>query len=681
MSDSIEASVGSSYEDVEPVKKGKQRVIRYKQRIVDSYSSDDEESSIISSSDEEMSEESYEKTPKRPIYKKPAKDETSNFDDNNKKMFDLLQATYMCTHNMYQRKKTGKTIFLSFDKRTGECNCDTLIAIADNIINNKNTIQEKNIKDFYKLMMTNHYPKKSYAYHNPEKIINITNKIMKHHILPFDALNFLINDSKFDQCLKYIVENPKFGEHSDEYFKYIIKKRLILSRDNEKDNTLCNFVMENININPDNLAVLCSCANTIIIQKLLQIMDRFEGDNFKALINENFVEIAYKNLPYTIDVIKTLINKNIQIKNDDFELICKHGNYEHIKTILEMTRIPITNSHFKAIFEQTTKGIILAKKVGPIKKNRNNNLDLLFKYGYELKKSDILFTIEKNFEIENIERFGIELDDAVYKHCIKHEFFPKYKFSCISPEMIQLHDACYNKKLPLVKKLIKDNNLVPDDYCMEIISLHRESKIFEFLIKKGGKVNIQCIKNVAESYGSNHYILQYINEYEKENNNNVLQLKKKIEELENNNNLFQLKNKIDESENSMKPADNNVVDHPKNENVVIENSNIKKDIMVLNVDNNKIIEYRQKYKNKRNPHKKMVEFFGIDAKQKISYADFKKLLFDKIINESWLCKDDKTLITVPAKYGKLFGFGDTDTIIKFDDVENLIYLFYLTNCE
>ena len=78
-----------------------------------------------------------------------------------------------------------------------------------------------------------------------------------------------------------------------------------------------------------------------------------------------------------------------------------------------------------------------------------------------------------------------------------------------------------------------------------------------------------------------------------------------------------------------------------------------------------------------------MSLLGIEKTVKVSHIDFKKLLFDKIKNESWLCEDDKTLICIPVKYRKLFGikYNDINNVVSFNDIDKLIVLFYINSCE
>lgn len=256
----------------------------------------------------------------------------------------------------------------------------------------------------------------------------------------------------------------------------------------------------------------------------------------------------------------------------------------------------------------------------------------------------------------------------MHKLCIGNKFFPKYKFNCVSTEMFLLQEACHKKDGPVIKKLVKMHKLVPDEICMELISQHRESIIFPFLIKSGGKVNLKCLQNVADSYNNNKFIIQYMTEFEKEYIKEITGYKNKITELE---------RRLDNTNGDVSDP------HPHLPQPIINDGlEIKYNVLQLNVDNDKILQYRQKYKNKRIPHKKIVNFYGIDNKQKVSYADFKKLLFEKIQNESWTCTHDKTLIKIPLQYRELFGLDNNENdVVSFGDIEKLICMFYVNSCE
>jgi hypothetical protein len=227
--------------------------------------------------------------------------------------------------------------------------------------------------------------------------------------------------------------------------------------------------------------------------------------------------------------------------------------------------------------------------------------------------------------------------------------------------MRELHEACSDKKNTLVKSLIKKYKLVPDSICMEIIATHREKILFPILIQAGGKVNVQCIKNIAETYGNKHFIMQYLDEYEKDHQKEISMYKMKIEKLE-----------------KGEPIIDDVIE-VKNINDVEEDSPTDK---ILNIDINMIETCKNKYKYKKNPHNTIVEMFNIQKTKRVNYNDIKALLLNKIHVELWANIEDPNSINIPSRYNKAFGFVEGDKVsVPLKDIEGLIYLFLVNNCE
>lgn len=599
----------------------------------------------------------------------------------------------VCQHGRPQKKRTCKSIDQGFL-------CDILMDYMTESISHNYIISESNLINFYGLVIQKSYgvsSSKHCFYVNNQRIIDLTISILKHQLVSLNIFELLLKNAKFDSYLHNITANKDFAKCSDPYFRLIITTRFKYTN-GIKDTILWDFVKDNINITPYNLAELCKCPHMCISEKVSQIIDSFDDKVFTKNIIEEYklMKNACNNLPYATCIITSLFNKNITIDNDIFATICEHGSYNTMKYILELTRIPVTSSHFKAVLKTPRRAYNIKNiyreyseseseelseseeftELPELKKRDNtyetktpkknifegNKMELLFLNGFIPNREDIKQSIVQNIKIDNMERFDhIIFDKEMYEYCVAHNFYPNYKFNCISQEMVSLQLACNEKDLPRIKNLIKLHKLIPDNVCMENISKYRESTIFSYLIKMGGKVNLQCVKNVAKSYPTHKFMSQYLNEYEKEKDNEIEQYKKKIMELE----TIVNKNNNNDKDNSDPEQCND----------------FKYNILQLNMTDDDITNYKQKYKNKRNPHIKIVELFGIDNKHKTSYSEFKKLLFDKIRTESWLSEHDKTLIKVPQKYKLSFGLNDNENdMVRFEDVDKLICLFYATNC-
>lgn len=626
-----------------PIKKAPQRkVLKTKQVIAGSSSS-----------------RSGSASPKRrasPIKVQPKKEAPKPVqpDINNLIKRELSNRYNKCNHYLENNRGWHNGYGNFNNNQTGPYICETIMNLMLKAMESGVIINDTYIEQFYMLVTDRSYNSMPCCIqYNTIKLIDFTKRLFIYQMPPYNALQSILPYSIFNSCLMETKDNKNFGAHASEYVNFLITKKLAKSNNSPEDVELFDFVMQYTAINVQNLILLCKCSNKTIIAKLLNLINNYEGE-LNENIAPNFIGVACTNLPYARDIIVALLHKNFQITSEDFDIVCRKGDYDDLKFILELSRVPITSRHFETVLSH-----------GFNSHNLNMVMELFFKYGFMVKREDVKTSIKYGYEIPNIERFdNIIFDKEILNLCRNHNFFPKYKFSCITTEMLQLQGACRARDLGQVRQLIKSYNLVPDEICMENIASFKEGAVTEFLISMGGKVNIECLKLRAKSYKSNKFLMIMLNALEDEEKEKIKNYESKILELE------------------TKLANVNVikaVEEVKEE----ENVNAKYNIVKVDVTDEKLVEIRNKYKNKKVPHKNIMSFLEIDKTVKVSHIDFKKLLFDKIKNESWLCEDNKTLICIPVKHRKAFGFKDNDinNVVSFNDVDKLIVLFYINSCE
>ncbi len=587
---------------------------------------------------------------------RPAKKDEPTFvtphDTNYDEQVALILKTHKNTCNHHD--KTTKT-HLPFV-------CDSLMRILSHAINSGHTIKNTTLVSVYNLItfQKSYYNRTNCLIHNKEEIIGFTSKLFAHQLPQLDLLKTLTKHRELDSCFAHVVTNKLFIDINHGYLDFLMFDLSKPSYGNRYSNLHKNLV-DIMPITSDNLLILCNTRNFTLTQKLADIINKSEKAEIDKLFdNIDIVKIACENLPYTANTIIALLTKNYQITNYNFEQVCRHCVFKDIKYILELSRMEITSNHFKAIISTTdmdgddysgdfdSEGDNYIKTNTDTFENRTTKMELLFHNGFIPNKDDVKNTIFNHIEIPNISRFDLVLDDELLNLCRANNFYPKYNFSGIAPEMLELQEACNNKNFVLVKKLMKTHNLVPDYNCMEIVSKFKENKILDFMIQNGGKVNLNCVKKRAECYANNKFILTMINAYEKENTKEITQYKNRILELEN----FIKKNI--------------------NDDVKMYN------VTNLNVNDDNLKDFQLKYKNKKVPHKKIVEFFGIDKTQKINYIDFKNLLIEKINKGSWEFNNDDNLICIPLEYRTLFGLDDNiNNVISIDDIDKLVCLFFM----
>jgi hypothetical protein len=544
----------------------------------------------------------------------------------------------------------------------------------NNILNNNMIIADCNIDYFYSLIVYRlHNSNPCCFQYNTIDILNITNEIFKKQLPTLKTVELLLVNPIFNSCFLYLGENKNFKANSDQYIKLIIQNKLVKSKNNLEDADLYNFVLEYVNIDNQNiLKMLCSCTNNIIIDKLLDLINNCTNN---LLLEPELMTVAISNLPYTKKIVISLFTKNLQITDNDYKVICKKCDVDTLKFILDLTRVPITSLHFRNIICQNSTAHPLHRIKDPVYEQKLNSchkkMELLFQYGFVPSLDDIKYSINCRFEILNIDRFNITLDNEMLKLCRENEFFPSYKFTCISTEMLALQEACKIKDFSAIKRLIKTHDLVPDCVCMEYISKYKENAVLPYLVQAGGKVNLDCIRIRAGNYNNSRFITYLIDYYEQENTKLIDTYQAKIAKLE------KLLN------------DHNVVDKEEKEEVIINNDvphfevQPTYNVLLLNISDDSIMEYVRKYKNKRGPNVKLMEFFAIEKSHKVSYNDCKTLLLNKIKSELWTCEHNKALIKIPTCNRSNFGLHNIDdtNVVSFDDIDKLVYLLYINTYE
>lgn len=475
---------------------------------------------------------------------------------------------------------------------------------------------------------------------NNTKLHDTIKLIMNKQQLDDDCMMFILDNEIFHCYIETIMSIPMQKQIIKDFINLIINYKLSRSCENDSTVKLCEIINKNMVINDDNLLLYCNCKQKSIFNNLNEMLIKYDG----TLTNQDIMDAACCNIQYTQPIIITLISKGLSVSLNNIITICDKQDVEQLKFILDVTRMPISKKMYESIICGKQYAYRRNGK-NHIDKNMLNSifekLELIFTYGYCPTNDDIKFAIMRKIEIQNLERFGIVLNEDIYNECIKNEFFPKYKFDCVTQEMYELQKACYEKDTRTIKMLIKTHNLIPDDICMTFASKSRENTTIKILVDAGGKMTVDCIVARTNIIKMGHYITPLVEMYREAND--------KI-----------IKDYVDEIEFLKKLlVDNNIE--------IVKNNNIIED--KLNIDNDTIEKYKQKYKLKRIPTKKIIDMFGITKNNKINFNDLVGLLENKIINDKWV---DNNMIKIPLNYNTIFGFDENEVLIPIETIEKHI---------
>ena len=244
------------------------------------------------------------------------------------------------------------------------------------------------------------------------------------------------------------------------------------------------------------------------------------------------------------------------------------------------------------------------------------------------------------------------MDKKLLELCWDNNFYPSYKFDCIEPELIELQKLCLTKKISEIKKLLRKNNLVPDRKCMENASAFKNNnQILEYLLAKGGKITLNCVRKCSEQFNANRFLLKLMDEFKVNNEKDIKMLEDKIKLLENK--IIELGGDLDENKKTPEATIEEIeeldaIQQPEDEvDEIVEDED--QSIMNIKMEKENIILIQQQNKRKKLIPKKFQKAFELDPikKNTMSYTDIKNFIIKKINENSWIDKSNKNLIDFP----------------------------------
>jgi hypothetical protein len=309
-----------------------------------------------------------------------------------------------------------------------------------------------------------------------------------------------------------------------------------LSSDDYKYNDdIANIVINIIKNKKYPIEKLLKCKNEEIIKHVSQIIDK-SPETYK----DEIFSKACKGLPVTKQIIFSLIGKGNCVTEQSIIEVLTYGTCESIEFILDLGKVQLTKTHFQTLITgQSTVYKNIHKRQVMIENDKVLQLDdryglyikemvdnyssekmmILLDRGLTLDNDDILFSVTHQKELPLIEKF-VTLNNDFLLLCRKHNFYPKYKFDCISPDMLNLQNLCLAKNLPGVRAFLKKNKLVPDSICMENASrLKNNEKTIKLLVDAGGVANGKSLLLCAEWLRSEQMTM-LLNSFIKNTNDN-----------------------------------------------------------------------------------------------------------------------------------------------------------------
>ena len=426
-----------------------------------------------------------------------------------KNINNILQKSRRCSHENYAAKSPYT--------------CDSTINSITLAITNNIPINLQLLTKYFGDLFTYYNSTNSCVVKNMENFKILINNIFATYPQIFsdfydDNKQIFVNMLRYpiyDTCYEHLNTKMDIINLVDKPFLDVFVKRLT-SNYTDNNDILANFIIRNVNMTKDIITKLSACKSELLANCMAGIIDKS---------NESFTDELLLNacsaLPFTKQIVQSLVLRNVVITNEHIEHVIKHCSADSIEFIFNLANVQATKQHFKnlvtsdiykneSVYSRQT--IIYNKVICTLDQNYDlykkeytscytiEKCLVLLNHGFVPEQDDIKLSIEKHVEIPMIEKFGVVFDETFLKLLQKNKFYPNYEFKCIAPELYELQRLCITRNLPKIRKHMKKyDKLVPDSVCMENASkVKSNGETIDLLINAGGIVTKECINSYSE---------------------------------------------------------------------------------------------------------------------------------------------------------------------------------------
>ncbi len=247
-------------------------------------------------------------------------------------------------------------------------------------------------------------------------------------------------------------------------------------------------------------------------------------------IKQKYVYAIIKN--GSLELLKRVILRGTNLDNKCLEYacaICPEVSYysstnspiktiqaitEKIKFILE-NKIQPTKKSFMNIIKAGINGSGRYIRNGRKTVDKDDRLELLLSYGYNLTYDDVKHALKNYIMIMNIEKYNIKFDATILHICSNIGAYP-YTIKDINPDIECLVNECKKSgNLATIKKLVTTYKLSPNNMCLkEACKIRSNYQTIKYLLSKNVKVDIDCIGNLIQAH-CNRALVGVFDEYKK----------------------------------------------------------------------------------------------------------------------------------------------------------------------
>lgn len=127
-------------------------------------------------------------------------------------------------------------------------------------------------------------------------------------------------------------------------------------------------------------------------------------------------------------------------------------------------------------------------------------IDLLCEYNMVVTKQIVLKLLDHGCYINNLEKYGIEVDGEILAKCANNSYYP-YKFN-IKPDVeILLKECSKHDNLDTIKKLKEFGGIYTSECLEEACKVNKNGKTIKYLLTECNvKTTEKCLENFSETY-------------------------------------------------------------------------------------------------------------------------------------------------------------------------------------
>lgn len=487
--------------------------------------------------------------------------------------------------------------------------------------------------------------------------------ICKNIVPTLDNLSTIIEYGQDDQRVMKLIKS--LIERGEKLSSSVLKKALEFN-----SLILAGYLLNHVSLDSECLEIACKFKNTDkMINNILARGVRITTEALNnAVTSGNFM-------------VPTLIEMNAKPDIKTLELACRNNDRDNIKTLLQC-KINPTKECFKAVLEPHGYPWRSDTYGYPVRYSRKFKeqqvaeiIDIIILYGYKIDYEDVILALSKGFYINDIHRFDLDLGSDFLEKCTYYNYHP-YDID-IKPTSKCLEIECGRTgNLKAVKELIS-KGAEPNIECLRTACKNKSNKpTIEYLVEKHGLVpDIKCIKNNAE-YINNvtlKYILSKIPDDDEKLNKNASNSKKK--NLADEDKLEYIDDLDINTENEQgkgKKIKTKILEDEEETDQKITKLEPPYSVPNNSVSNNSV----PNNKRKKGPvPNRILKFFGKEPKTKLSFIDLRKLLIAYVKNNKLLDKENKSLIKIDKKLGRLVKLKQ-GSLINYSDLDYLVSLLY-----